>query len=140
MKKLAIYISTILASNLAFAGTAQASSSDDYVMFCGNRQQVLALMQSRGVDTSQNTEANLKDLNNSRKPLLRILAKGESEIRSLLNQQSRSNEGVFRAMMNCKVILDIKSEIRQNGCLDLGTGKRIRDNGGIAACEDFVKE
>lgn len=121
----------VLSTSLAFA-----SKSEDYVMFCGSRAELNRLASQQGEVV---TEDDIKEMTDSRSPILKVLNEGSKGIEKLLREGSQNDVGSFAVVMTCGVIVKEKRAIAKYGCFNLRTNKAVMDKGGIVACEQFLK-
>lgn len=126
-----ILILSMIVSNIAHA------ASDDYVIFCGNKQQIEDVMHAQGQKGSL-TKKDIKEISEQRAPLLSVLAKGAQGIRKVLDEGSKADTGGFGALLVCGLATQLKTEIQTLGCYDFQTNQPVMDNGGIAACESLL--
>jgi hypothetical protein len=110
--------------------------SQEWVMFCGDSKTVVQHVKKEY--GQRPTSKDLKEMKESRAPLLRLLIGGSRAMSDLLKEAGQSDHGVFGVMVPCGIMVNIKHEIIEKGCFDLDTGKVIKDKGGINACEKFL--
>ncbi|GIL17867.1 MAG: hypothetical protein BroJett040_16180 [Oligoflexia bacterium] len=139
MKNLMMILVASLVALPTMAEQGAPTPEENYTMFCGTRKQLVDFLVANGQDVSRITDADFVELNQTRKPVLRILQNGQRAIDQILDQGSKSDTGPFGAILACSVIVGVKTQIQQNGCVDLATNKIVRDKGGIAACEELMK-
>lgn len=136
--KLKLILAALMFFSLSqvFAQEGELSLADQYTMMCGDLESVLEYAGAQG---EKPTKADIAELNESRVPLLKILKTGAKGIQEILDEGSKSDTGPFGAIMACSMLVQIKSQIKESGCTDLATGKRVSDKGGIAACAKLLK-
>lgn len=113
-----------------------AVPSQDWIMFCGD-QKTFSEHAEREFGGKPSAKE-LKELNESRKPILKVLAGGNKAIKELLDEGSRSDTGPFGVIMACGMLVNLKHEIAEKGCFSLTSTAPIKDKGGIKACEDLL--
>ena len=124
----------LLALALVLSSTAFANN-ETYTMFCGNRAALIKLANEQGLEM---TSEELKEITETRAPVLDILKNGNAGIQRVLEQGQAQDTGAFGVLIACGVINEMKDLIRKKGCTDLTTNRAIKDNGGIAACEEVM--
>lgn len=128
MKQLLLTLALVLTST-AFA------SNENYIMFCGNKAALSKLAQEQGMEM---TAEDLKEISESRGPVLEILKNGKAGIQRVLQEGEAQDTGPFGLIIACGLINELKVDIKKKGCTDLATNKAVKDNGGIAACEEVM--
>ena len=119
-----------------FAEENELSVEEQYTMMCGDMPTLKAYAKSMG---QRITKKDISELNESRKPILTVLKSGAKGIQALLDEGSATDTGPFGAILACSVIFQVEKQIKENGCTDLTTGKKVMDKGGVAACAKLVK-
>lgn len=128
MKNL-LFAVVMLSSSLVFA------NSESYVMFCGNKAALEKLAAEQGDVV---TAEDIKEIRESRAPILDILKNGAEGIRRQIELGEEQDTGAFGAIIACGMIDQLKEEIKKKGCTDLATNRAVKDKGGIAACAELM--
>lgn len=131
MKKL-ITIAVLLLSVKAMALTEQ---QETYAMFCGSRVDLTEFAISKG---ERITAKDIKELSETRAPVLDVLANGNEGLSRMLDEGNRTDTGAFGAIAACGIIVQLEKEIKKAGCYNLKTNKAVVDNGGIKACKALM--
>jgi hypothetical protein len=127
-KTLLITVLSLLASTT----TLYAKESEFYPSICGTKARLEKDMQTK-------IEGDLLlEIIAGRKIFLNIVQKGQLAIDEILSNQTNESYDPLYLFMTCNGIKEAKNEIKKLGCVDIETGKVIKDNGGIKACEDFL--
>ena len=63
---------------------------------------------------------------------------GKAGIQRVLQEGEAQDTGPFGLIIACGLINELKVDIKKKGCTDLATNKAVKDNGGIAACEEVM--
>lgn len=126
-----LILSFLFLTNLSHA----ALPSEEWIVFCGDKQSLLAHF---GASGQKPTAAELKEANASRLPILKILAEGKKGIAAVLEEGNRSDTGGFGVVIACGMIDQIKHEIKEKGCYSLTSKTPVKDKGGIKACEEVL--
>lgn len=129
MKNL-LFAMVLLSSSMVFA-----NDSESYVMFCGNKAALTKLAAEQGDVV---TAEDIKEIKESRAPILDILKNGKKGIQRLLELGEQQDTGGFGVLVACGMIDQLKEEIKQKGCTDLTTNRAVKDKGGIAACAELM--
>ena len=124
----------LLVLALALTSTAFANN-ENYIMFCGNKAALTKLVNEQGLEM---TVEDLKELAETRSPVLDILKNGKAGIQRVLEEGNAQDTGAFGVLIACGVITEMKDLIKKKGCTNLATNKVVKDNGGIAACEEVM--
>lgn len=128
-----LILSLLFLTNLSHA----ALPSEDWIMFCGDKK---TLLEHFGAAGETPTTAELKEANESRKPILKVLAEGKKGIAALLEEGNRTDTGPFGVLLACGVIDKIKHEIKEKGCYSLTSKTPVKDKGGIKACAEVLSK
>lgn len=126
-----IYLFLLL---FTFSHAYAVNPSQDWILFCGDQATFLDHM---GPGIKPSTK-DLREVDKSRGPILKVLTEGKKGLAELLKEGNRSDTGPFGAILACGVIEKIKYEIKDKGCYLLLSNKRVSDQGGIKACEEFL--
>lgn len=129
MKNL-LFAMIMLSSSMVFA-----NDSETYVMFCGSKSDLEKFASEQYMVISAH---DLKDMKESRAPILDILRNGEKGIQRVLELGEQQDTGGFGALIACGMIDQLKEEIKEKGCYDLTTNRAVKDKGGIAACTELL--
>ncbi|MCM2351788.1 MAG: hypothetical protein NDI69_17365 [Bacteriovoracaceae bacterium] len=129
MKNL-LLVMVMLSSSMVFA-----NDSESYVMFCGNKAALAKLAAEQGDVV---TAEDIREIKESRAPILDILKNGKKSIQRLLEVSEQQDTGVFGVLAACGMINELKEDIKQKGCTDLTTNRVVKDKGGIAACVELM--
>lgn len=132
-----LQLKLITISLLATIATGAFAQSDNYTMTCGSASDLRQLAAKEGM-TISNEE--MREFGAGRVHVLDVLENGKAAIKRLLDLGSKEDLGSFPALVTCGVIVELKDEIKANGCADLLTNEVVLDNGGVKACEDHLKK
>lgn len=128
--KILLFAMVMLSSSMVFSG-----DSESYVMFCGNKAALAKLAAEQGDVV---TTEDIREIKESRAPILDILKNGKKGIQRVLELGKQQDTGGLGVLVACGMIDQLKEEIKKKGCTDLSTNRAVKDNGGIAACAEVM--
>src|SRR5207253_7246510 len=123
MTKGLLAVAMLLTMNVAHA------ASDDYQMFCGSAKSIEDVMHAQG-HSGKLTKKDIAELQQSRQPMLDVLANGPQGIAKIIADGDKSDIGGFGVIMVCGVLTSIKAEVQANGCVDMVHNKVVMDTAG----------
>ena len=138
MKKIIFSLFILTATASAFAQEMSDKEKQEiFAMQCGSVEDIAKAM---GTTADQFTDKDKKEISEIRSATLAIVKDGSAGIKKLLEDGSKSDTGVFGAVLACGLVDQISDMIKEKGCLDLETNQVIKASSEIDNCSELVKK
>lgn len=143
MKKILISFFVVLSALSAKAegtnpgtdGLTDQQKEESYIIQCGSLQDVAKLVKTDFKDIS---DADLKELQETRQVTFSVMRDGESAIQKLLDQGNKDDIGALGVLLACGMIDQISDRVKTRGCINLENNEVVSDGPGIQICKEMI--